>query len=193
MARTREFDPDQALQAAIDVFWKKGYFDATVDEVVRRSGVAKYGIYGTFGNKDELFKKALEQYALDRKQGISRILFRENAALPELRKFFGEAVKAVTQEGHRYGCLLCNTAMEVGAENEDFQSIVRKFFTELAQAMRRCLKRAVLMGQLDHSRDTAQIANYLATEFRTILMLSRSGESRRAIQEHVQVVLSVLD
>lgn len=193
MARTREFDPEQALQTAIDVFWEKGYFDATVDEVVRRSGVAKYGIYGTFGTKDELFRKALEQYAADRKHGIQSTLLKEGAALPELKKFYRDAVIMMTQEDHRFGCLLCNTAMEVGSEKEEFQSIVRKFFADLASAIRRCLRRAVSRGQLDKSKDTAQIANYLATEFRTLLMLSRSGESRRAIQAHVRVALSILD
>jgi len=193
MARTREFDPDQALQTAISVFWEKGYFDATVDEVVRRSGVAKYGIYGTFGTKDELFKKALEQYAMDRKAGMQSVLLQKGAALPEIRRFFRDAAKVITPEGRRLGCLLCNTAMEVGSENTEFQVIVREFFADMARTFRRCLKNAVSMGQLDQSRDTAQIAAYLATEVRTILMLSRSGESRRAIQEHVKVVLSVLD
>ncbi len=193
MARTREFDPNQTLQTAIDVFWEKGYFDATVDEVVRRSGVAKYGIYGTFGTKDELFRKALEQYASDRKKGIQIALRKEGAALPELKKFYRDAIAMMTQEDHRFGCLLCNTAMEVGSEKEEFQRIVRDFCADLAGAIRGCLKRAVSEGQLDQSKDSAQIANYLATEFRTLLMLSRSGESRRAIQAHARVALSILD
>ncbi|MFV2032085.1 MAG: TetR/AcrR family transcriptional regulator, partial [Gammaproteobacteria bacterium] len=63
MPRPREFDPKETLQTAIDLFWEKGYYDSSVDEVVKRSGVAKYGIYGTFGTKRELFVKALTQYA----------------------------------------------------------------------------------------------------------------------------------
>ena len=55
MARPREFDPKAALQSAINVFWEKGYCDASVNEVVKRSGVAKYGIYSAFGTKRELF------------------------------------------------------------------------------------------------------------------------------------------
>ncbi len=51
MARPREFDPNDVLQVAIALFWEKGYFDSSVDEVVRQSSVAKYGIYGVFGSK----------------------------------------------------------------------------------------------------------------------------------------------
>lgn len=193
MARTREFDPDKALQVAIDVFWEKGYFDASVDEVVRRSGVAKYGIYGTFGSKDQLFKRALEQYAEDRGKGFISALDRPDAALPELKHFFLNAAEMMTRDGQRIGCLLCNTGVELGDSNPEIQKIVQEFFTSLARAIRKCLKRAVAKGQLGAEKDSAQIATYLATELRTMLMLSKSGESRRAIKSHIKIALRVLD
>ncbi len=65
MARPREFDPNDVLKTAVDVFWEKGYHNGSVDEVVKRSGVAKYGIYGTFGTKRELFLQALCCLAVD--------------------------------------------------------------------------------------------------------------------------------
>lgn len=193
MARTREFDPDKALQVAVDVFWEKGYFDASVDEVVRRSGVAKYGIYGTFGTKDELFKKALERYAQDRRDGLERSLLQDGAALPELKRFFRDAATMMTRDEHRFGCLLCNTGAEIGDTNPEVQAIVRGFFAELAQAIRTCLKCAVQKGQLAADRNTQEVANFLATELRTMLMLSRCGESRRAVNAHLRVALRILD
>ncbi len=72
MARPREFYPNDVLKTAVDLFWEKGYYDGSVDEVVKRSGVAKYGIYGTFGTKRELFMKALTQFAADRNRDIQR-------------------------------------------------------------------------------------------------------------------------
>ena len=98
MARPREFDPQAALQTAIQVFWEKGYADTSVGEIVKRSGVAKYGIYGTFGNKEELFKKVLTQYASDRHQDIQAPIRQPGASLPEMRQFFAEAAKIITKE-----------------------------------------------------------------------------------------------
>jgi TetR/AcrR family transcriptional repressor of nem operon len=192
MARPREFDPEKALQVAVDVFWEKGYSDASVDEVVRRSGVAKYGIYGTFGTKDELFKKVLEKYAEDRRNGIQRLLYEDNAALPELKKFFHDAVVMMTSQKNQYGCLLCNTAMDLCASKPEIQSIVLGFFAGMTRRFRRCLKRAVDKGQLDRTMDKAEIAAYMTNVFRTALMLARCGESRRAIRQHVDVALRVL-
>ena len=88
MPRPREFDPQSALQTAIQVFGEKGYDDTSVDEVVKRSGVAKYGIYGTFGPKRELFKKVLQQYARDRHQDIQTLHILVGNPLLELIPIF---------------------------------------------------------------------------------------------------------
>ncbi|MDX1556528.1 MAG: helix-turn-helix domain-containing protein, partial [Xanthomonadales bacterium] len=63
MVRTREFDPATALSKAVELFSAKGYSDTSMDDIVRATGVSRYGIYGTFGNKRELFEEALEKYA----------------------------------------------------------------------------------------------------------------------------------
>lgn len=192
MARPREFDPDEALQTAIELFWEKGYYDTSVDEVVRRTGVAKYGIYGTFGGKRELFLKALEQYGRDRHRGVQRPIRQPDASLPQVLDFFKRAAKLTTDESHRRGCLLENTGVELGARDPEIGKIVANFFADLAKVLRKCLKRAVDKGELDEATDVSAIATYLATEFRTMLMLAASGHSRRDIERHLEVALRVL-
>ena len=192
MARPQEFDPKEALQAAINLFWEKGYYDSSVDEVVKRSGVAKYGIYGTFGTKRELFKKVLAQYAHDRHQDIQRPLRKPDASLPEVRVFFKEASKLMTQKNYPGGCLICNTGIELGLRDPEIRDFVKDFFRDFANVMKRCLERAVEKGQLHTSTDLASLATYLVTELRMSLLLARSGHSRRDIQRHLDVALQVL-
>ena len=189
MPRPREFDPQQALQTAIELFWEKGYADSSVDEVVKRSGVAKYGIYGTFGTKRELFLKALEQYAWDRQHDIQRPIRHAEASLPDVVAFFREAAKRVTQEGPRRGCLVVNTGIELGVRDMEIGNFVRNFFQELAEAIQRCLERAIQKGELGTSTQVADLAAYLATEFRTVLMLAASGHTRQEIDRHLDVAL----
>lgn len=192
MARPREFDPEDALQTAIELFWEKGYHDASVDEVVKRSGVAKYGIYGTFGTKHELFKKALTQYAADRRQNIQGLLQKPDASLPEIRAFFKEATKLMTQKQQPAGCLVVNAGMELALRDPEIRDFVKDFFRGLAKILRRCLERAVEKGELKGSMDVAQLATYLVTEFQAALMLARTGYSRREIDQHLEVALQVL-
>ena len=63
MVRTRTFDPATALSTVVDLFASRGYSDTSMDDIVKATGVSRYGIYGTFGNKRELFEQALERYA----------------------------------------------------------------------------------------------------------------------------------
>jgi TetR/AcrR family transcriptional repressor of nem operon len=190
MPRQREFDPYEALQTAIALFWEKGYYDTSVDEVVKRSGVAKYGIYGTFGTKRELFKKALIQYASDRHKDIQRPIRKPDAALPEVLTFFKNVPGKMKNSPH--GCLIANTGVELGMRDPEISDFVKGFFRDTANVMQDCLARAVERGQLPKPTDVATLSTYLVTEFRAALMLAASGHSRRDIARHLQMALQVL-
>ncbi len=193
MARPREFDPNDVLKTAVDVFWEKGYHNGSVDEVVKRSGVAKYGIYGTFGTKRELFLKALTQFAADRHQDIQRTIRKPNASLPEILAFFKQAPAQMTPENGVHGCLITNTGIELGLKDPEIRDFVMEFFRDTAEVLNRCLTRAVEKGELEAPNDIPKLATYLATEFRTALMLAASGYSRRDIRRHLSVAMQVLE
>ena len=192
MARPREFDPQDVLQTAIQLFWEKGYYDGSVDEVVKRSGVAKYGIYGTFGTKRELFMKALAQFAADRHRDIQRPIRQPDASLPEIRAFFKDAPKLMTPENDLHGCLITNTGIELGMKDPEIRDFVMDFFRDTAEVLNRCLTRAVEKGELEKPNDIPELATYLATEFRTALMLAASGYSCRDIKRHLNVTVRML-
>ena len=98
----------------------------------------------------------------------------------------------MTQENELRGCLICNTGIELGSRDPEIRDFVRNFFRDIAKVLRRCLTRAVDKGELDVPRDAAGLASYLATEFRTALMLAVSGHSRHDIQRHLDLALQVL-
>ncbi len=192
MPRQREFNPDHALQTAISLFWEKGFYDTSVDEVVKRSGVAKYGIYGTFGTKRELFKKVLTRYAEDRRKDIQAPIRKTEASLPEVLEFFNSLPTRLTKKDFQHGCLINNTGVELGMRDIEFSGFVKDFFAETTRVMRACLQRAVKNSQLTESVDTGLLAAYLVTEFRAALMLAGSGSTRSDIRRHLEVALRVL-
>ncbi len=193
MARTREFDPEVALQTAIQLFWQQGYYATSVDEVVKRTGVAKYGIYGTFGPKRALFKQVLTQYAADRHRDVQSPIRRPGASLPEVREFFEQIPGLITQSGHQWGCLVCNTGVEVGLKDLEINRFVKDFFADVARVLKGCLTRAVQQGELKKQQDVDTLATYLATEFRTALILARSGHEAQEIRQHLTFALRLLD
>ena len=194
MARPREFDPQATLQTAIEVFWEKGYFDGSVDEIVKRSGVAKYGIYGTFGTKRELFMQVLDQYGKDRRHDILKPIYHPKASLPQIRIMFKEApVRVMHKTSKRRGCLMCNTGVEIGAQDVEVRSVINRFFSEQAKVLEACLARAVENDELSKDTDIKRLAKFLSKEFRLMLMLAGSGVSLAEIRDHLEVALQVLD
>ena len=192
MPRHREFNPDHALKTAISLFWEKGFYDTSVDEVVKRSGVAKYGIYGTFGTKRELFKKVLARYADDRRKDIQAPIRKSEASLPEVLEFFNALPTRLTKKDFQHGCLINNTGVELGMRDIEFSGFVKDFFVDPTPVLKDCLQRAVENSQLDNSIDVGLLASYLVTEFRSVLMLAGSGCTRRDISRHLEVALQVL-
>ncbi len=194
MARTREFDPKEALQVAIELFWEKGYFDGSVDEIVKRSGVAKYGLYGTFGTKHELFLKALNQYGKDRERDILKPIYQADASLPEIRRFFKEGAALVMhQTTNRRGCLLTNAGIELGREDVQVRTEIKQFFNRQVKVFEVCLARAVAKGEVDEGKDIKQLAKFLAKEYRLMMVLAGSGEPLAQIQDHLEVALQILE
>ena len=82
--------------------------------------------------------------------------------------------------------------MELGLKDPEIRDFVMDFFRDTAKVLKRCLARAVEKGELGTSKDTTELATYLATEFRTALMLAASGHSRRDIQRHLNVAVRLL-
>lgn len=194
MARTREFDPKEALQVAIELFWEKGYFDGSVDEIVKRSGVAKYGLYGTFGTKHELFLKVLNQYGKDRERDILKPLYQADASLPEIRRFFKEGAALVMHRTtNRRGCLLTNAGIELGREDDQVRAEIKQFFNRQVKVFEACLVRAVAKGEVDGGKDIKRLAKFLAKEYRLMMVLAGSGEPLAQIQDHLEVALQILE
>ncbi len=88
--------------------------------------------------------------------------------------------------------MVINAGIELGLRDPEIRDFVQGFFRDLAKVFERCLERAVEKGELDASKDVSRLAAFLTTEFRTVLMLARSGHPRREIERHLELALEVL-
>src|SRR6185369_14644324 len=110
MARTRELDTDQALDRAMQVFWNKGFEGASLPDLTRAMKINRPSLYAAFGNKEELFFKAVERY----QNGPSNY-FREALQAPTARAVFEQLLSHVTQmlcsKKNPHGCLIVQAAL----------------------------------------------------------------------------------
>ncbi len=192
MARKREFDPAQALDKAMALFWDKGYADTTMDDLVDVTGVSRYGLYGTFGNKRELFTAALDRYAAQMALQRQTALRRPGAGLAEIRRFFDGIVQMVGTPTAKRGCMLCNTATEVAAHDAGIARTVRGHLDDLANAFAQALQNARDNGDLDASVDPARTARCLTGLMQGGAVMIRAGYDRNYLKRYFVTALDAL-
>lgn len=137
--------------------------------------------------------KVLEQFARDRRLDIQRPIRQPDVSLPEIRQFFKAIPRRATSNKHHWGCLITSTGLELGVCDREVGQFIRNFFKEIGSVLQACLERAVDKGELNEVTDIDSVSRYLATEFRTALMLAGSGQPRKDIEQHIDMVLEVLN
>src|SRR5262249_15535077 len=108
--RTRQFDADEALDRALDVFWARGYEGATLPELTAARGITRPSRYAAFGNKEELFRKALERYRTGRLSFLAAAL-KEPTARAAAEAIFAGFIRMQRERDQARGCLVVSGAL----------------------------------------------------------------------------------
>jgi TetR/AcrR family transcriptional regulator, transcriptional repressor for nem operon len=192
MARAREFDPDEALDRATALFWRQGYRATSVDDLVRETGVSKYGLYGVFGTKRELFRRALLRFWEQVGQDIQADLRTPDASLPEIRRYFSRLAGMADEKGIRRGCMACNTATEVGPFDEEIRAEVKRLFSDLQRTFRRALERAKQREEVSPNLNASRWASLLVSVVQSSAVKLRAGYPAAAIREDIELSLELM-
>src|SRR4029453_7426577 len=111
--RPRAFDVDEALDRALEVFWRQGYEGTALSDLTAKMGINRPSLYATFGNKEALFRKVLDRYA-ERPAAYIREALEEPTPRPVVERALSGAVEALTDPGQPKGCLLVQGALSCG-------------------------------------------------------------------------------
>ena len=192
MARPKEFEPDEALDKAMHQFWAKGYHDTSIRDLVARTGVNYYGLYGEFMNKRGLFLAALDRYRDTVTAEILGALKRPGPALPAIERTFEVLLALMKTPDGRVGCLMGNTAIELGPSDAEAAAKVRAHMKLLRDAFRARLLQGQEEGELPADADVGALAEFLATTAYGAGFLLRAGCGDAHVRRHIRTALSAL-
>ncbi|WP_067974237.1 TetR/AcrR family transcriptional regulator [Nocardiopsis trehalosi] len=192
MARTKAFDPDTALAAAVDLFWERGYEATSMADLVDRLGIARASVYATFGGKRELFLKALDRYGSSAETGILRDLTGDGPALPAVRALVERFAREAAGDTGRRGCFVVNTAVERAPHDPPAARRVRESWLLLETALRSALLRAQARGELAPDRDPHALARFLLTVLQGIRVVGKADEDGRRVRDAAEQALLLL-
>jgi AcrR family transcriptional regulator len=188
VGRPKEFDPDQALAAALDVFRRQGFEGASLTALTKAMGITRPSLYAAFGNKEELFKNALDRYRSD-----CTVFRGEALAEPTSRRvverLLQSAADAQTDKSHPPGCLVTTGALVCSEEGEPIRRVLAALRGDAQAALQSRLEQARAAGDLAADADPAALASYVMAVIQGMAVLAASGADRAALHGVVQVAL----
>lgn len=192
MVRSRAFDPSTALNRVVELFSSRGYADTSMDDIVNATGVSRYGLYGTFGNKRELFEQALERYADSMGRDSFLRLLEPDASVEHVRAIFDERLEAMCKSGENRGCMLCHTAMELAPHDPDIQEVLQRFMKRMSKAFAIGLDTAKSRGEVREDLDSRAAGDYLTGALFGLAVLARSGFSRQRLESFIDNTMAAV-
>jgi AcrR family transcriptional regulator len=190
MGRPREFDVDRALDQALEVFWRNGYEGASIADLTSAMGINPPSLYAAFGNKERLFRKALDRYAQQR-----TAFWDEALAAPTARGMVEHLLRAcadfLTEECNPPGCLFVRSTMSCGHAEEAIRRELAARHAQAEVAIRERLQRARSEGELPPDLEPAAFARYVMTVMEGMSVQAAGGARREDLHKVADMTLRV--
>ena len=186
--RPRAFDVDHALDSALNVFWRKGYEGASLDDLTEAMGINRPSLYAAFGNKENLFRRAVERYGRGPAAHACAALDAPTARGVAERMLTG-TVALLTDPRHPRGCLMVQGALACGDDSACVQRELAARREAGVVALRKRFERARREGDLPRSANPADLARYVTTVAHGLSVQAASGATRAELTRVVRTAL----
>ena len=193
MARHKEFDRDEALHRAMEVFWARGYEAASVGELVKQMGINRQSLYDTFGDKHTLYLAALDRYREVEGRRMFELLERPGPVKRALRQLFERVIEHSLGEGDRRGCFMGNATSELAGRCRETAEKACNNMAAAEEALYRALLRGKREGEIAGRAVLRTVARFLYSCLQGLQLMSKATRDRKTLEDVVRVTLSVLD
>jgi AcrR family transcriptional regulator len=188
VGRPRAFDPEKALDAALKVFWRKGYEGTSLSDLTQAMGINRPSLYAAFGDKEALFRKVLVRYA----EGPAAYLweaFKEPTARAVAEQILYGSAELLGNPKNPRGCLMVQGALACGDSAISIQRELVSTRKKFEEAIVQRLKQAKVEGDLPADSNPSVLAHFLSTVTQGMSVEAASGASRKELRQIAQMAL----
>ena len=174
------------------LFWERGFACASLQDLLRATGLSKSSLYQTFGSKQALFAHCIRHYSESRAAQMRAQLEAAPTALGFLRGCFAEIAASAGSAPARRGCLVMNTASEFAQSDAQIATLVGDSLAGFREVFREALERARHEGDIPAAGDTAVLADYLLSNVSGLRTMAKAGADRARLQATADIALRAL-
>ncbi|MEW9549744.1 TetR/AcrR family transcriptional regulator [Nonomuraea sp. NPDC050783] len=192
MPRSKGFDPDRVLDAAMEAFWTKGYTATSAQDLVEHTGLGRGSLYNAFADKHALFLEVLRRYDEEWTTRQVAVLEGDGPIRERVRRVLMTVVEEEARDDSaRRGCLAVNTALELAGRDPAATAAVRRVFGRMEDAFTRAVERAQRDGEIAPGRPAESLGRYLLNAMYGLRVLGKSADAP-AMTDIVETTLRIL-
>jgi TetR/AcrR family transcriptional repressor of nem operon len=193
MARLKEFNEEDALDKAIEIFWSKGYNGTSAQDLVTHLGLSRSSLYDTFGDKHSLFVKALQRYQKKSYDDVSSLLQKSTNIKETIKEMFAQAILESFDDKITKGCFMVNSTVELALHDAEIEKVVNDNRQKMEEVFFLAVKRGQELNQISSATDPRLLARFIFNNYSGIRVLARStGTPKQVFDDVLKVLLSVL-
>ncbi|SFM87991.1 transcriptional regulator, TetR family [Chitinophaga sp. YR627] len=191
--RTKDFDENEILRKAITIFWRKGYNATSLYDLIEGLGIGRSSIYHSFGDKHNLYLKALDLYQQEGTARITTILNNSPSVKDAVANLFQMTISEIVNDEHSKGCFKINSEVELAPHDEPTKKLICDDNTVIEDA----LYEAILKGQKDKSvsasKNPRALAHFICTTVAGMRVYAKFRNDRQFFEDIAATALSVFD
>ena len=192
MARTKDFDENEVLIKAINLFWHKGYNGTSMQDLVDGLGISRSSLYDTYGDKHTLFIEALNYY-YKKTEACTAEHFAQNKPVKELlRTFFEKTIVNTSAEQKTKGCFLQNVTLEMVPHDKEVVAVVNQNMEDLTKIFQALISRGIKSGEIVSSQTPASLAMYLVNTTQGLITLGKTVTDKKKLRAVAEVAINAL-
>jgi TetR/AcrR family transcriptional repressor of nem operon len=193
MVRPREFDEQQALVAAMNVFWEKGYEATSMSDLTSRMGIQRPSLYAAFGDKKALFEAAINKYSQFSFTYIQNRIQSASTVREAVRVYLKGIVDGANGTEPYLGCFCVNTMVELAPHDPSFAKFTRDYQVRLAELFQQTLEGGICSGELSRDMNAAAVARALIVSAIGLSVTMKSQPDRTFVDQAIAEILTLLD
>jgi TetR/AcrR family transcriptional repressor of nem operon len=193
MARPREFEEAAVLEAAMSLFWRKGFEATSTRDLGDAMGLSTASLYNAYGDKRSLYRRVLARYSGDALAWCHATLSAPGPARDALRRFFDSIGQETLAQVDPRGCLLVNAGLELAPHDPEFQAAVADVFRQIEASLRSCIERGQRDGSVAQGLSADDLASLLLGQMLALRVLARGAPELGLVHGMVGAVDALLD
>lgn len=191
MARSKEFEEKEVLDKAMRLFWEQGYEKTSMTELVEHMGIHRRSLYDTFGDKHNLFLKAMDRFDDKISAALAGGVKRSKTASEALQFIFSFMIDG--DEDSPAGCLMVNSAVELAARDAEVDNKSTKSFTTAEQVLKEIILWGQREGEFTSTYNAEELAEYLHNVWIGLRVMARTSASKEKLHRISHISMKLLE